>query len=198
MDRFLEWFNQPEHEPDLRKPAIAHWWFVTIQPYDDDNGRIARNMTEPALVRCGRTPMRCYSMSGEILRQCDNCYQALMTTQSGSMDITNRMVWSLHCLTSAMDHSDRTAGAALSRTRLRVFAQSNVLNARRMKFPDRMLDGWSGNITTARYGRVTRCSRQTAIGDINQLIKLGILVGNQASARSTSYWVEASLPWDDT
>ena len=142
--------------------------------------------------------MRCYSMSGEILRQCGNCYQALMTTQSGSMDITNWRLWFLNCLASAMDHSDRDAGAAFSRTRLRVFSQANGLNARHMKILDRMIDGWSGNITTARYGRMTRCSRQTAMGDINQLIKLGILARNQASARSTSHWVEASLPWDDT
>ena len=128
---------------------------MTIRPYDDGNGRIARAITDPALVRCERTPMRCYSTSGEILRQCDNCYQALMTTQSGSMNITNWRLWFLNCLASAMDHSDRDAGAAFSRTRLRVFSQANGLNARHMKILDRMIDGWLGNITTARYGRMT-------------------------------------------
>ena len=149
MDRFLEWFNQPEDDPDLtRKAAVVHLWFVTVHPYDD--------------------------------------YQALQVTRSGSMDIAAWMAWFLDCLTSAVDHGDRAANMARSRARLQAFAQANGLNARQVKFLDRALYGWSGNVIAAGYGRMTRCSRQTATDDIDQLIKLGILASNQAGGRSTS------------
>ena len=102
MTAFLEWFNQPEPEPDLTKPALAHLWFVTIHPYDDGNGRIARAITDLALSRCDGTDTRLYSMSGEILRQRSRYYRALQVTQSDSMNITAWMLWFFDCLTDAM------------------------------------------------------------------------------------------------
>ena len=190
MTQFLNWFNQPEAEPDLRKAAVAHLWFVTIHPYDDGNGRIARAVTDLALARCDRTPVRFYSMSAEIMRQRSQYYRALQTTQSGSMDITAWMIWFLDCLTSAMNNSDRTADAALSRAKLQPFAQANSLNERQVKVVGRLIEGWEGNITANRYGRMTGCSRQTAIRDINRLMELGILARNESSGRSTSYRVQ--------
>jgi Fic family protein len=190
MTQFLNWFNQPEAEPDLRKAAVAHLWFVTIHPYDDGNGRIARAVTDLALARWDRTPVRFYSMSAEIMRQRSQYYRALQTTQSGSMDITAWMIWFLDCLTSAMNNSDRTAEAALSRAKLQPFAQANSLNERQVKVVGRLIEGWEGNITANRYGRMTGCSRQTAIRDINRLMELGILARNESSGRSTSYRVQ--------
>ena len=102
MEAFLEWFNRPEPEPDLRKPALAHLWFVTIHPYDDGNGRIARAITDLALSRCDGTDTRLYSMSAEILRQRSRYYRALKVTQSGSMIVTSWMLWFFDCLTDAM------------------------------------------------------------------------------------------------
>ena len=102
MGRFLDWFNQPETEPDLRKPAVAHLWFVSIHPYDDGNGRIARAITDLALSRCDGTDTRLYSMSGEILRQRSRYYRALQVTQSDSMNVTAWMLWFFDCLTGAM------------------------------------------------------------------------------------------------
>ena len=102
MNRFLEWFNSPEPGPDLRKAAIAHLWFVTIHPYDDGNGRIARAITDLALARCDGTDTRLYSMSAEILRQRSRYYRALQVTQSDSMNITAWMLWFFDCLTDAM------------------------------------------------------------------------------------------------
>ena len=157
MTRFLDWFNQPEPEPDLRKAAIAHLWFVTIHPYDDGNGRIARAITDLALARCDGTNHRLYSMSAEIMRQRDRYYQALQVTQSGSMDITGWMIWFLDCLTEAVSYGKQTANAAMSRTKLQAFAQNHSLNGRQVKFIDRLIDGWTGNITTPRYRRMTRC-----------------------------------------
>ena len=107
MERFLDWFNRPEPEPDLRKPALAHLWFVTIHPYDDGNGRIARAITDLALARCDGTRERHYSMSSEILRQRAQYYDALMVTQSGSMDVTGWVTWFLDCLTVTADQADK-------------------------------------------------------------------------------------------
>ena len=102
MDQFLKWFNRPEPEPDLRKAAVAHLWFVTIHPYDDGNGRIARAITDLVLSRCDGTDTRLYSMSAEILRQRNRYYRALQVTQSDSMNITAWMLWFLDCLTDAI------------------------------------------------------------------------------------------------
>ena len=105
MERFLEWFNRPEVKDDLLHAAIAHLWFVTIHPYDDGNGRIARAITDLALARCDGTDRRSYSMSAEILQQRESYYQALQVTQSGSMNITNWLAWFLNCLSLAIDAS---------------------------------------------------------------------------------------------
>ena len=102
MTAFLEWFNQPEPESDIKKAAIAHLWFVSIHPYDDGNGRIARAITDLVLSRCDGMDTRLYSMSAEILRQRSRYYRALQVTQSGSMNITAWMLWFFDCLTEAM------------------------------------------------------------------------------------------------
>ena len=105
MHEFLEWFNRPEPEPDLRKTTIARLWFVTIHPYDDGNGRITRAITDLALSRCDGPDTRLYSMSAEIMRQRSRHYRALEITQSGSMNITAWMLWFFDCLTEAIDES---------------------------------------------------------------------------------------------
>ena len=189
MAWFIDWFNQPEPEPDLRKPALAHLWFVTIHPYDDGNGRIARAVTDLALARYDDTPMRFYSMSAEIMRQRTEYYQVLEETQSGLLEITGWMVWFLDCLTNAMGQGETIATAAASRHRLQALVETHGLNHRQVKFAERLINGWTGNITAARYQRITNCSRQTAIRDIDQLMNLGILARNQAGGRSTSYRV---------
>lgn len=189
MDRFLDWFNQLDDEPDLRKPAVAHLWFVTIHPYDDGNGRIARAITDLALAKCDRTPMRFYSMSAEIMRQRGDYYRILEDTQSSTMDITAWMIWFFNCLTSAMNHGERAADAAQSRAKLQARAATDGLNDRQVKFIGLLIDGWVGNITAARYQRLNRCSRQTAVRDIDRLMEIGILVRNQPGGRSTSYRV---------
>ena len=136
MNVFLDWFNRPAPAPDLLRAAIAHLWFVTIHPYDDCNGRIARATTDLALARCDGTDRRSYSMSVEIMRQRDRYYRALEDTQSGSMDITGWLFWFLDCLTVAMNDGKRTALAVQNRAKMRVFAEANGLNNRQVKFID--------------------------------------------------------------
>ena len=190
MGRFLHRFNGPEPEPDLRKPAIAHLWFVTIHPYDDGNGRIARGITDLALARCDGARERRYSMSSEILRQRAQYYNALMVTQSGSMDVTGWVMWFLDCLTATVDQAEQAVAAMQSRGRLQGFADTHGLNHRQVKFIDKLIDGWTGNITTARYRRIARCSRQTAVEDIDRLLELGVLARNDGAGRRQPYRVQ--------
>ena len=187
MNQFLEWFNQPEPEPDLRMAAIAHLWFVTIHPYDDGNGRIARAITDLALARCDGTEDRLYSMSSVIMRQRERYYDALMVTQSGSMDVTSWMLWFFDCLTATTDQAEQTAEAMQRYARLQYFAETHSLNQRQVKFINRLIDGWTGNITTDRYRRITRCLRQEAETDVARLVELGILAGNETSGRRQTY-----------
>ena len=190
MERFLDWFNGPEPEPDLLKPVLAHLWFVTIHPYDDGNGRIARAITDLALARCDGTRERHHSMSSEILRQRERYYDALMVMQSGSMDVTGWVTWFLDCLTATVDQAEQTVADMQSRGRLQVFADTHGLNHRQVKSLGRLIDGWTGNITTARYRRITRCTPQTAVEDIDRLLELGILARNEVASRRQPYRVQ--------
>ena len=190
MAQFLDWFNQPEPEPDLRKPAIAHLWFVTIHPYDDGIGRIARAITDLALARYDGTGDRLYSMSSEIMRQRERYYDALMITQSSSMDITNWMLWFLDCLTATVDRAELTAETVQRHARLQHFAKTHRLNQRQVKFVHRLIDGWTGNITTDRYRRITRCPQQEAETDMARLVELGIVAENQTRGRRQTYRVQ--------
>lgn len=193
MDRFLAWFNAPSTPNDLRKPAIAHLWFVTIHPYDDGNGRITRAISDLALAQWDGSPHRCYSMSAEIMRRRNGYYDALQITQSASMDVTTWMIWFLECLAAAAAQAEQTEEAAQGRARLRAPAQSRGLNDRQVKFIDRLIDGWTGNITAARYRRVNRCTQAQAEQDLARLVELGILAINEASSRQPSYRM-ARLP----
>ena len=163
---------------------------MTIHPYDDGNGRIARAITDLALARCDGTRERHYSMSSEILRQRERYYDALMVTQSGSMDITGWVTWFLDCLTATADQAEQTVAAMQSRGRLQGFADTHGLNRRQVKFIDRLIDGWTGNITTARYRRITRCCPQTAVEDIDCLLELGVLARNEVAGRCQPYRVQ--------
>ena len=193
MDRFLTWFNAPSTPSDLRKPAIAHLWFVTIHPYDDGNGRITRAITDLALAQWDGSPHRCYSMSAEIMHRRNGYYDALQITQSGSMDVTSWMTWFLECLAAAAAQAEHTAEANQGHARLRVLAQSQRLNDRQVKFIDRLIDGWAGNITAARYRRINRCAQDEAEQDLARLVALGVLAVNDTSSRQPSYRV-ARLP----
>ena len=163
---------------------------MTIHPYDDGNGRIARAITDLALARCDGARDRHYSMSSEILRQRERYYDALMVTQSGSMDVTGWVTWFLDCLTATVDRAEHTVAATRSRERLRGFAETNGLNHRQVKFIDKLIDGWTGNITTARYRRITRCSPQTAVDDIDRLLELGILARKEVAGRRQLHYAQ--------
>ena len=187
MSAFLEWFNLPASVDGVLRAGLAHLWFVTIHPFEDGNGRIARAVADMALARSEHSPQRFYSMSSEILRRRSAYYRILERTQRGSVDVTGWMAWFLDCLWEAIAHSETALAAVLSKAR---FWEQNAgvsLNARQSRVINRLLDGYDRKLTTTRWAGMTGCSQDTALRDITDLMDRGILVRSTAGGRSTSY-----------
>jgi Fic family protein len=188
MGRFLDWFNKPLSIDPVLKAAIAHFWFVTIHPFDDGNGRIARAIADMALSRADGTGDRYYSMSTAIEASKKEYYFQLESSQRGSLDITAWLVWFLSCLGRAIASSEELLQSVLRRARLWQWIDRQPVNARQQKVVNRMLDAdWEGFMTTAKYARLAKCSKDTALRDITGLVDRGILIRNQDGGRSTSY-----------
>jgi Fic family protein len=186
IQAFLDWFN-PSADVDLvLKAGLAHLWFVTIHPFDDGNGRIARAIADMALARSENSPQRFYSMSAQIRQERGAYYEILEHTQKGTLDITSWMEWFLGCLGRAVDGS-QTLGAVLTKARFWERIQGVHLNERQRLVLNRMLDGFEGKLTTSKYAKLAQCSQDTALRDILPLVESGILVRNPEGGRSTSY-----------
>jgi Fic family protein len=191
MSRFLDWFNTVEHDP-LLKAAIAHLWFVTIHPFDDGNGRIARAISEMALARSDQSKQRFYSMSSQILEERNGYYEVLENTQKGSLDISDWIVWFLKCLGRAIDKANLITDGALKTEALwRAVKQKSIeVNDRQKKILNKLLQGFDGKLTSEKWARMTKVSHNTAIRDISSLIAAGILRQDSGGGRSTSYSLE--------
>jgi Fic family protein len=188
MKKFVAWFNQPPTIDPLLKAAVAHFWLVTIHPFDDGNGRIARAVADMALARADGTADRYYSMSTAIEASKREYYLQLESAQRGSLDITAWLVWFLDCLGRAIDTSEELLDSVLKRAKLWQQINLNPVNDRQRKVINRMLDaGWEGFMTTSKYARLAGCSKDTALRDITDLVERGIMVRNQSGGRSTSY-----------
>jgi Fic family protein len=187
MRAILEWFEAPSGIDPVLKAAQAHLWFVTIHPFDDGNGRIARAIADMALARSERSPQRFYSMSAQIRQERNDYYDILERTQKGSMDITPWMEWFLGCLGRAIDGAQTTLGAILAKARFWDRIKEVALNERQRLVLNRLLDGFEGKLTNAKYASLAKCSHDTALRDIQELIEHGILVRNAEGGRSTSY-----------
>jgi len=187
MDRFLEWFNGKDQLDPVIDAAIAHLWFVTIHPFEDGNGRIARAIADMALARSEQTPWRFYSMSTQIRAERKDYYDILEATQKGDLDIGAWLEWFLACLDRAFDRADDVLAAVLSKAR---FWEANAgarLNGRQRLIVNRLLDGFEGKLTSSKYAILARCSQDTASRDIDDLIGQGILAKDLGGGRSTSY-----------
>ncbi|HEY4776219.1 MAG TPA: Fic family protein [Candidatus Acidoferrales bacterium] len=189
MTAFLNWINGDSQPDPLLKAAIAHLWFVTIHPFEDGNGRITRAISELCLARSDGSQQRFYSMSSQILEKRTEYYHILESSQKGSMDITEWLMWFLRCLDHAIEKSSRITDGALNIESLfnRLKNQSLVLNDRQHKVVDKLFTGFKGNLTAEKWEKITRCSRPTAVRDISDLIEKGVLIQNEAGGRSTSY-----------
>ena len=187
METFIDWFNRPDDTDWVVRSAMAHLWFVTIHPFDDGNGRIARALTDMALARSDGTSQPTYSMSEQVLKETNAYYRVLEQTQRGALDITNWLMWFLWCMQRSINTSEDKLAAVLSKARFWQGHQQMPFNARQRNMVDRFFDGFEGNLTTSRWAGITKCSHDTALRDISDLIEQGILVRNPGGGRRTSY-----------
>lgn len=187
MRGFLEWFESKPEMDSVLIAALAHFWFVTIHPFEDGNGRIARAIADMALARSEESPQRFYSMSAQIRQERQAYYDILEQTQKGSLDITAWMNWFLGCLGRAIDGAQATLGAVMTKARFwEKFARIRM-NDRQLLVLNRLLDGFEGKLTNSKYAKLTKCSPDTALRDIEALVERGVLVRNPEGGRSTSY-----------
>ncbi len=194
MRGFLEWFNSDATTDAVLKAAQAHLWFVTIHPFDDGNGRIARAIADMALARSEESPQRFYSMSAQIRQERGDYYRILERTQQGSMDITPWVEWFLGCLTRAIEGAHTTLAGVIGRARFWEKLRDVPLNERQRLVLNRLLDGFEGNLTTSKWAVLTKSSQDTALRDIQQLVDRGVLIRNAAGGRRTSYALAAAPP----
>lgn len=187
MARFLHWFNGESGIDPVLKAAIAHLWFVTIHPFDDGNGRIARAIADMALARADGSDQRFYSMSAQIRQERDAYYAVLERTQKDSPDITSWMEWFLACLSRAIDGANGTLAAVIRKARFWERLAGESLNLRQIGILNRLLDGFEGKLTSSKWAKLARCSQDTAHRDILDLVNRGILRKDAAGGRSTSY-----------
>jgi Fic family protein len=188
IERFLLWFNRSSDMDPVLKAAVAHLWFVTIHPFDDGNGRVARAVADMALSRADGSKDRFYSMSSGIEAERKEYYIQLESAQRGSLDITSWLAWFLGCLDRAIDSSDTMLGSVLHKARLWRRINIKPVNERQRKVINRMLEhDWQGQLKTSKYARLAKCSQDTALRDVKELLERGILVKNDAGGRSTSY-----------
>ena len=187
MRKFLRWFNSSTEIHPILKAAIAHLWFVTIHPFDDGNGRLARTIADMQLARADGTPNRFYSMSAQIRIELNDYYSILEKTQKGSMDITPWLEWFLGCLDRALMAADMVTGGVIAKARYWDYLATKNLNDRQRTMMNRYLDGFVGKLNTSKWAKMTKCSQDTALRDIQDLINQQVLIKDQSGGRSTSY-----------
>ena len=187
MAKFLRWFEQPGEIDPLLIAGLAHLWFVTIHPFDDGNGRIARAIADMALTRSEKTGQRFYSMSAQIRRERKKYYDTLEWTQKGDLDVTRWQEWFLNCLLRAIEGAQETLSVVLDKARFWERFAKEPLNARQIKVLNRLLDGFEGKLTTSKWAKIAKCSQDTAYRDILILIDRDALQKDPGGGRSTSY-----------
>ncbi|MFN0085224.1 MAG: Fic family protein [Blastocatellia bacterium] len=195
MAAFLEWFEEAGGIDPVVKAGIGHLWFVTIHPFEDGNGRIARAIADLALARSEQSAQRFYSMSSQIRQERGAYYTMLETTQKGGLDVTPWLTWFLECLDRAFDGAERTLASVIRKARFWDWLKDRPLNERQRKVLNRMLDGFEGKLTSSKWAKLANCSQDTASRDIDDLLKRGILVKSDAGGRSTSYWLAEPDSW---
>ena len=189
MGEFLKWLDSRGQEDPLLKAAIAHLWFVTIHPFEDGNGRIARALAELCLARSDNSAQRFYSMSSQILEERKGYYAVLGNAQSGSLEITDWLTWFLECLDRAIEQSNQITGSALEKESfwLNLKERNLSLNHRQKKILNKLFSGFEGKLTREKWMKLTKASSRTALRDIEELIDMGVMEREEAGGRSTSY-----------
>lgn len=186
MDQFLTWF-EAKAPNSLIRAGLAHLWFVTIHPFDDGNGRVARAIADQALAQLENSPQRFYSMSSQIRKERKAYYDMLESTQKGSLDVTRWLMWFLECFSRAVDGAEDTCTQVLAKAHFWQKHQGVAISERQRRVLNRYLDGFEGNLTAKKWAALGRCTKPTAVRDINELIESGVLRKNSGGGRSTSY-----------
>lgn len=191
---FLKWFNTPPDTDNVVKAGLAHLWFVTIHPFDDGNGRIARAIADMALAQSEKSSQRFYSMSAQIRQEREAYYSILEQTQRAGLEVSPWMEWFFGCLGRAIDGAEMILGDVLRKARFWDNLQEVTLNSRHRLVLNRLLEGFKGKLTTSKYAALAKCSQDTALRDILHLIEYGVLIRNPQGGRSTSYELAKGLP----
>jgi Fic family protein len=187
MKKYLDWFEKENSTDLVLKAGIAHLWFVTIHPFEDGNGRIARAIADMVLARSERSPQRFYSMSAQIQQERKAYYEILEATQKGDLDITSWLEWFLACLDRAFDHAETTLAAVLNKARFWDRFAGTEFNERQRSMINRLLNDFDGKLTSSKWAKLEKCSQDTALRDIEDLIEAGVLIKDSSGGRSTSY-----------
>ena len=187
MKSFLEWFEKDSSTDLVLKAGVAHLWFVTIHPFDDGNGRMARAIADMVLARSEQSPQRFYSMSAQIRQERKAYYEILEATQKGELDITRWLEWFLECLSRAFDRAETILATVLNKARFWERFTKVEFNERQREIVNRLLNGFEGNLTSSNWAKLAKCSQDTALRDIEHLIRKKVLVKDAAGGRSTSY-----------
>jgi len=187
IGRFLDWLNGEPGEPALIRAGIGHLWFVTLHPFEDGNGRIARAVGDLLLTRADGSPMRYYSLSAQIQRDRRAYYDILERTHKGAMDITDWLSWFLDALNRAVQAAHATLDAGLARARFWQNCAGIPMNPRQVRLLNMLLDGFTGRLTSSKWAAIAGCSQDTALRDISELLARGLLRRTSAGGRSTAY-----------
>lgn len=187
MNIFLNWFNTESKIDLVIKAAVAHLWFVTVHPFEDGNGRIARALTDMLLAQSDKSNQRFYSMSAQIRNERKNYYEILEKTQKGNLNITEWIKWFLNCLINALKSTESVLIQILFKANFWSLHSKTHLNERQQKLLNKLLDGFDGKLTSSKWAKIAKCSKDTAVRDINDLISKNVLQKESAGGRSTNY-----------
>lgn len=187
MRRFLEWFERPSSDDPVLRAGLAHLWFVTIHPFEDGNGRIGRAIADLALARAERSPERFYSLSAQFDAERKDYYRELEAAQRGDVDATRWLAWFLGCLGRAIDGAESTLAAVVRKAHVWRRIEREPLSERQRKVLGRLLDGFEGKLTTSKYAKLAKCSQDSALRDVRELLERGLLARNEGGGRSVSY-----------
>ncbi len=187
MDLFLQWINEEPVIDRVLQAAVAHFWFIIIHPFDDGNGRIARTLTDMLLARSENSSQRFYSLSNQVLTEKKAYYEILQKVQHSDGDITAWLSWFLHCMYRALESTEKTIKKVLQKADFWDQHKETELNSRQRLMINRLLDGFDGKLKTSKWAKITKCSADTALRDIKDLIEKGILQQEASGGRSTNY-----------
>lgn len=187
MARFLDWFEHARALDPIIKAGIAHLWFVTLHPFEDGNGRIGRAACDMALARADETAQRFYSLSAQIQRERKDYYNALEHAQKATMDVTEWLGWFLGCLLRSIQGAGEQLDAVMFKARFWTHWSDLAMNERQVRMLNQLMDGFEGNLTNKKWATITRCSPDTALRDIKELVTHGVLMQAEAGGRSTHY-----------